>query len=569
MAILAIYLTPNRVSSTTKRVFGAAQQVDKLSQMDWCNFTASYLFEGIKEYKQSNKPLIKVKGCVHILSVIFIDLVKIGALKIPGGFPRIGIVTTRHNKLATSCSHPFRDYQVRHLEESVYASLLDKIPKDNIIEGRKCADSDTNTDAGTDQFGTNVEDTTCNSTKLMETCHYSRATRSHEEVTVHYSRATRSHKEPEDPLDHGRSILGASQKEHLVSAELGSATSSPNTLSLAIVEAPELDTSTPSAVPSLSAESASHEDTHTRHKTLDISANADSTRHHFVEQEHINFPRDGQQLQSNGPSSKPYAAQIAEGMQVAPDVSLGRNRASPSTMEEGCRTAKKARVEQPSGYVQPAGVGAVVDTSLLNCPLCSRPFKPPVFQCKSGHLACGTCIAELPVIRCQKCEHGGAFDVHNMMMDTIVLSAKVKCSHGGCQSYVSYHELDDHHSTRACARVHPATAPSLAAALSAFRWRSSATSQLSTPGLSTASSTSRATAVSAVRLGASSAQPRYMLNILAYLPPVVAGRRAHMLLLDMDVESSTRPGEVVVEELSSYLTVPPVKCTRTSRVLVQ
>jgi hypothetical protein len=60
-----------------------------------------------------------------------------------------------------------------------------------------------------------------------------------------------------------------------------------------------------------------------------------------------------------------------------------------------------------------------------------------------------------------------------------------------------------------------------------------------------------------------------MLNILAYLPPVVAGRRAHMLLLDMDVESSTRPGEVVVEELSSYLTVPPVKCTRTSRVLVQ
>jgi hypothetical protein len=53
-------------------------------------------------------------------------------------------------------------------------------------------------------------------------------------------------KQPEDPLEYGRSILGASQKEHLVSAELGSATSSPNTLSLAIVEAPELDNSTPS-----------------------------------------------------------------------------------------------------------------------------------------------------------------------------------------------------------------------------------------------------------------------------------------------------------------------------------
>jgi hypothetical protein len=54
-------------------------------------------------------------------------------------------------------------------------------------------------------------------------------------------------KQPEDPLDHGRSILGASQKKHPVSAELDTVISSPNTLSLAIVEAPELDTSTPSA----------------------------------------------------------------------------------------------------------------------------------------------------------------------------------------------------------------------------------------------------------------------------------------------------------------------------------
>jgi hypothetical protein len=69
MKILAIYLAPNRISISFKPFFGAAQQVDKLSQMDWCNFTASYLFEGIKEFKQSNMQLVKVKGCVHILSV--------------------------------------------------------------------------------------------------------------------------------------------------------------------------------------------------------------------------------------------------------------------------------------------------------------------------------------------------------------------------------------------------------------------------------------------------------------------------------------------------------------------
>jgi hypothetical protein len=75
-----------------------------------------------------------------------------------------------------------------------------------------------------------------------------------------------------------------------------------------------------------------------------------------------------------------FSLQNAEGVQIALDVSLRRNRASSSTMEEGDRRAKKARAEQPSDQVEPAGGGAIVDTSLLNCPLCSRPFKPPVLQ---------------------------------------------------------------------------------------------------------------------------------------------------------------------------------------------
>lgn len=580
MAIIGLYLAPNKNSITCKPFFGAVQQVDKLSQMDWCNFTATYLFEGIMEFKQSEMLVPKIKGCLHILSVIFIDFVKNAGLKIPGGFPRICVVTTQHKELVNSCSP-----QVYRLEESVYASILDKIPKDNIINGRKC-------------------------TKLMETRHYSQSTRSHEmvlpcspvriknysrptryhkEVTVHYSRATRSHREPKDPLKHGRSILGASQKKHLVSAELGTTISSPNTLRLAIVEPPELDTSTPSAAPSFFAESTSQEDTYTRQESFIITANADSTHHHSVEQEHINFPSDGQEMRSNEPSSERYAAQIAEGVQVAPD-SLGRNRASTSMMEEGDRSAKKARVEQPTVHVDPAGVGAVVDTSLLNCPLCSCPFKPPVFQCKGGHLACGTCLVELPGIQCRKCEHGGAFDVHNMMMDTIVLSAKVKCSHEGCQTYVSYHDLDDHQRTCPCAPCF-CTEPGCGFVGLPLALLSHLTTLHSWPihnieygkelRLQVPASEPRrlllaeeedgvfllvvgavgqstATTVSVVRLGVCPAlQPRYMLNILAYLPPAVASRRAHMLLLDMEVDSSTRPGEVAVEELPSYLTVPP------------
>ncbi|KAM0826969.1 hypothetical protein ACQ4PT_068492 [Festuca glaucescens] len=373
---------------------------------------------------------------------------------------------------------------------------------------------------------------------------------------LYYSRATRSHKELEDPLEYGRSILGASQKKHLGSAELGTAIPSPNTLSLAIVEPPELDTST------LSAEPPYHEDSHTRQESLIITVNADSTHHHSVEQEHINFPRDGQQLQSNGPSCESYAAQNAEGVQIAPDVSLRRNRASPSMMEEGDRSTKKARAEQPSGHVEPAGGGAIVDKSLLNCPLCSRPFKPPVFQCKGGHLVCGTCIAELPGIQCQKCEHGGAFDIHNIMMDTIVLSAKVKCSHAGCQSYVSYHELHDHESTCPCAPCF-CTEPGCDFVGLPLSLLSHLTTQHSWPIHSIeygkelrlqvpvleprhlllgeeddcvfllvvgAVGQSTATSVSVVRLGVCPAlQPQYMLNILAYLRRSRCGGAAILL----------------------------------------
>jgi E3 ubiquitin-protein ligase SIAH1 len=177
-----------------------------------------------------------------------------------------------------------------------------------------------------------------------------------------------------------------------------------------------------------------------------------------------------------------------------------------------------------------------------------------------------------------------------MMMDTIVLSAKVKCTHDGCQSYVSYHDLDDHQSMCPCAPCF-CTEPGCGFVSLPLTLLSHLTTQHSWPIhnieygkelrlqvpvseprhlllgeeddgvfllVMGAVGQSTATAVSLVRIGACPVlQPRYMLNILAYLPPAVASRRAHMLLLDMDVESSTRPGEVVVEELPSYLTVPP------------
>jgi hypothetical protein len=69
MAILGIYLAPNTCLTVNRALLGAVQQVDKLKEMDWCNFVATYLFKGIKEFKESNSTNVTIKGCVHILSV--------------------------------------------------------------------------------------------------------------------------------------------------------------------------------------------------------------------------------------------------------------------------------------------------------------------------------------------------------------------------------------------------------------------------------------------------------------------------------------------------------------------
>ncbi|XP_044974483.1 uncharacterized protein LOC123442490 [Hordeum vulgare subsp. vulgare] len=144
MVILAIYLAPNTTMLVNRSLLGAAQQVGSLKQMDWCGFVADYLFKGIREFKESDAPFVHLKGCVHILSVIFIDHVKHAAFPVPNGFPRLGVVTTEHNKWVAS--HPFGSLLVRHLEESVYAPVLNN-ENGNIAQGGKCADSDTNTDA--------------------------------------------------------------------------------------------------------------------------------------------------------------------------------------------------------------------------------------------------------------------------------------------------------------------------------------------------------------------------------------------------------------------------------------
>ncbi|XP_044971903.1 putative E3 ubiquitin-protein ligase SINA-like 6 [Hordeum vulgare subsp. vulgare] len=139
-----------------------------------------------------------------------------------------------------------------------------------------------------------------------------------------------------------------------------------------------------------------------------------------------------------------------------------RSRASPSAMEKGGdQSAKKARLElelakgpvkgemvvlEPAEQSTTMDVCVMMDVAVLRCPICNRPFKPPVFQCSGGHLACAQCRGERPGSQwqCQRCERGGCFDVRNAAMDAVVSSARVECPHDGCALYVTYHKLDDH-----------------------------------------------------------------------------------------------------------------------------
>ncbi|XBI19100.1 hypothetical protein VPH35_060717 [Triticum aestivum] len=72
-----------------------------------------------------------------------------------------------------------------------------------------------------------------------------------------------------------------------------------------------------------------------------------------------------------------------------------------------------------------------MDLTLLHCPLCLRPLKPPVYECKGGYLPWADCRVERPgnQRQCQKCKHGGDFDVRNMAVDAILSSVRVECPH--------------------------------------------------------------------------------------------------------------------------------------------
>ncbi|KAE8804390.1 E3 ubiquitin-protein ligase [Hordeum vulgare] len=229
-------------------------------------------------------------------------------------------------------------------------------------------------------------------------------------------------------------------------------------------------------------------------------------------------------------------------------------------------------------------IAVKMDVTLLHCALCFSPLKPPVFQCKGGHVACGRCLAE----PCAEC--GGAFDARNAAMDAVVSSTTVDCDHAGCGRYVTYHDLAGHrgecpHAPCACTApgcAFAGPAPALLGHLTTLhsmpvhRVQYGKVLVLQVPasqeprGLLLGDEDGRAflivggalgpgAAVSAVCVRAEAMLwPRYTLKVWASGPAPAPNRKgkADTVMAEIEVTSSTAPGAVAVEELA-YLAVPP------------
>ncbi|XBI61161.1 hypothetical protein VPH35_041995 [Triticum aestivum] len=293
----------------------------------------------------------------------------------------------------------------------------------------------------------------------------------------------------------------------------------------------------------------------------------------------------------------------------------GRSRGSPSTMDNADESAKKARLDPHNGHVKQelgaheaaagggdegavaehsprAEVMVMIDMCVLHCPLCAIAFKPPVFRCKGGHLACGECVADQPSGQCGACLDGGGFFEPCPALDAVVSFIRSECPNAGCQRYVTYHQVDEHLSVCPHARCHCTEpgclffgeATELAGHLNAVHSMPVRTIHygkvsrlqvpVSTPRLLLAAEDdgrvfvltmgalgAAATAVSVVCVrGIAVTRPLFTCKMWVNLAASAAanGGKADVVLVEMQVRSSTSPGAVVAAGERTFLSVPPV-----------
>ncbi|TVU22132.1 hypothetical protein EJB05_31814 [Eragrostis curvula] len=87
-----------------------------------------------------------------------------------------------------------------------------------------------------------------------------------------------------------------------------------------------------------------------------------------------------------------------------------------------------------------------LEADVLDCPICSEPLRPPIFQCAVGHLICSACCDKVPNLKkchqcSRKCNNKRCYGI-----EKIVRSVKIPCRNSkyGCDVKTTYYEKEDH-----------------------------------------------------------------------------------------------------------------------------
>lgn len=81
---------------------------------------------------------------------------------------------------------------------------------------------------------------------------------------------------------------------------------------------------------------------------------------------------------------------------------------------------------------------------ILECLVCMDTIRPPIFQCKEGHLLCSQCRSKLP--RCPACRDavGLACGVRNRALEQLAREFEFRCQFPGCSEQILYDHLNKH-----------------------------------------------------------------------------------------------------------------------------
>lgn len=147
--VLCIYLAPSSGHYVNLSYSPIVNNVEIIKDMNWCDHVADVLIEGIREYRESKAANVNVHGCVHVLILIYIDVVKSDILKVPHGDPRAIYVTTDMLDLLD-----LTDFKCRTADGPVYG----KLEMDESTYADECNHGNTATSSSHDVGAKNASD---------------------------------------------------------------------------------------------------------------------------------------------------------------------------------------------------------------------------------------------------------------------------------------------------------------------------------------------------------------------------------------------------------------------------